>query len=320
MSAYKKKRAEAALSPRDEATATLVARCPAAQEVLARAAKVLVALRSSPSTPHARWAQAKANGTRALQTLCNAWIEHNAPATPLAQSFQAEFAEAFGSAAVIDPEVLRAMQADAAEENVAKAEEQLRALRIALGKMRASYDDLKGHLTALQTCWADLFAVVHDLDEAGAVATSDAAKAPSGNSSADQTADESCAPAFDEMEAAVFPGTNLTLHSSVKALVPIVQLYERALFGKTLLVHALDALVHGHGSAEAASALTGSSAPAHSLLSPGADAALFAAVPLTTARALELYAASWALDADLSAEQIAAAQHMWDTQVPATMK
>jgi hypothetical protein len=81
MSGYKK-RAVAPLAPRDALTASLVARTPAAAAVLSRARAVLAALRSNAATsPHARWTQARATGTKALQTLCNAWIEHCRSAT-----------------------------------------------------------------------------------------------------------------------------------------------------------------------------------------------------------------------------------------------
>jgi hypothetical protein len=76
MSGYKK-RAVAPLAPRDALTASLVACNPTAATVLSRARAVLAALRSNAATsPHARWTQARATGTKALQTLCNAWIEY----------------------------------------------------------------------------------------------------------------------------------------------------------------------------------------------------------------------------------------------------
>jgi hypothetical protein len=113
---------------------------------------------------------------------------------------------------------------------------------------------------------------------------------------------------------------------AVNTLAPIVRLYERALHNKSMLVHALDALVHGFDAADvdvamavAAKGEGGGKAASSSLLSGSATSSWdqVPAVPRSSVRALDLYAASWALDADLDVESIAAAQHLWDTQVPA---
>jgi hypothetical protein len=109
---------------------------------------------------------------------------------------------------------------------------------------------------------------------------------------------------------------------AVNTLAPIVRLYERALHSKSLLVHALDALVHGFDAAEVDGAMMAAAdgeggGKAASLLS-GSGASSWdqaPAVPRSSVRALDLYAASWALDADLDVESIATAQHLWDTQV-----
>lgn len=91
----------------------------------------------------------------------------------------------------------------------------------------------------------------------------------------------------------------------MSVLARVVHLYDCELHSKHLLVHAVDALLRGASAAPTSSA---------SLL-PSTSSLHAPAVPPAHLSALELYTTSWALDAELDADLLAATQHMWNTQV-----
>lgn len=160
--------------------------------------------------------------THLISSLC-VCARSTTPFQPIAHD---EFTAAFGAVAM-EPAVLRSLQADAEDSLLENAQEYLHEVRQALAKMvshqcdaphklsraadwkdgaayaplcvrdvqRACVSDLRAHLSTLQSCWCDLYTAVQSLP-------------------ASPENSESILPAGleSEVEAAVVPGANMSLH------------------------------------------------------------------------------------------------------------
>lgn len=349
MSAYKKR----SLPPpprRDAFTSCLLAARPDAAPILASAASIVAA--GAKAAPIAEWAKSRAAGVKHWQALINGWVGHK-EAAKSDEGLRAEYAEAFGTPPPPTESATAAHDADAfgsaASESyiiahlkrrshdiaVRKAEASLSALRGCLSKMRAAFDELTAQLTQLQSLQHALHNLSVTIGEEGpefaaklcaaAEATSTAAASPlplAGTAAAAPASvlalGENDEPFRSALDAALTPGSNLTIGAAVTALAGVVRVYARELHSKTALLQAIDVMIH-HSEVDATVPSTSDSS--HTLLPPLAasvDPSCFAPPLVTSVHALELYLSSWQMEPELDVDLLSSTQHLWESQLVAT--
>lgn len=321
MSTYKRRE----LPPvprRDAFTAALLLAAPSAAPILAAAASVLATLRKGSQA--AEWSKSRAAGAKHWQALINGWVAHSEAAKADA-GVRADYAESWGSAP--EPAIVAQMKRRAHETAVRKAEASLSALRGCLSKMRVAFDELHALQAQLQSQHDALCNLSLTIGEEGAdfaskliAADAGAAAAPLPGAGVSVLAlGEHDEPFTSALDAAVAPGSNLTIGAAVRALVAVVGVYARELHSKTALLQAIDVMIHR---SEIDAPTASATAAAQTLLPPldasASDSASAAPPLVTSVHALDLYLSSWLMEPELDVDLLSSTQHLWDTQLPAT--